>query len=101
MALASALLPVLAQQRRTHPIKQLLQSATVGHGLLKQRHQLGRHIQTAPPSLLSQREGPDQMFVAPSAGRAVGTHAGFTYCGYRALESGPKLLEFSKKLLAQ
>jgi hypothetical protein len=41
------------------------------------------------------------MFVAPSADGAVGTYAGLAYLGHRSLEDGPKLLEFSKELLAQ
>ncbi len=96
-----ALFAVLAQEFRSHLIKELLQGLAVAQRLLQLRDHLGRDIHTTAPALFGKREDEGGMLVTPGTSWAIGTDAGFANLRQRTFNGRPKFFEISEEVLAE
>jgi hypothetical protein len=95
------LLTVVAEQFWSQLIKKLFEGSTVTQSLLQVRNQFGGDIHTAAAALVGKGQDVSRVLVAASAGRAVGTDAGFADLSEGTFDGGPEFFELAKEVLAE
>jgi hypothetical protein len=90
-----------AEQLRAQGAEELFETAAILEPLAQERDQFLGHVHAAAALVLGEGENPGGVLVAPGAGAAIFSDAGFSDQSQRAFERRPEGRELSQKLLFQ
>ena len=90
-----------SEQIRAQGEEELFQAAAILEPLAQERNQFLGHVHAAPPLVLGEGENPGGVLIAPGAGGAMFSDAGFFDQSQRAFERRPEGRQLSQELLFQ